>query len=168
MTGGFGYCCRTCGEWHEGMPTLAADAPLHYYSVPESERAIRCDLTSDTCIVDNRFFFLRGNIEIPVHGLEERFCWGVWVSISRENFRLLMQHWEDTERDRIGPFFGWLSADFRGYPAAENLKTNAHLQSPPWRPQIELEPTDHPLAIEQREGISQERLAQIYADYLHG
>jgi len=31
------------------------------------------------------------------------------------------------------------------------------------RPRIELEPTDHPLAIEQRAGITFDRLLDIYA-----
>lgn len=32
---------------------------------------------------------------------------------------------------------------------------------PPGRPTIELEPTDHPLAIEQRHGIPSELIAEI-------
>ena len=35
------------------------------------------------------------------------------------------------------------------------------------RPDIELEPTDHPLAIEQREGIPVARVAKILAHFLH-
>jgi hypothetical protein len=37
----------------------------------------------------------------------------------------------------------------------------------PVRPRIELEPTDHPLAVEQREGISAARLAEIYSYFAH-
>ena len=164
----FRYRCRMCGEEHVGMPALSAEAPLYYYTVPEGQRSERCQLTSDTCIVDEEFFFVRGNIEIPVHGLDEPFSWGVWVSLSGTNFAEYMRHFEDSDRARLGPYFGWLSAALKLYPDTENLKTNAHIQSPPFRPFIELEPTDHPLAVEQREGISQERLADIYAAYLHG
>lgn len=164
----FRYTCRTCGEVHEGMPALSADAPLYYYSVPPDERGSRCDLTTDTCIVDDQFYFHRGSIEIAVHGHEQRFSWGVWVSISFENFKLLMKHWDDPQRSAIGPFFGWLSADLRGYPDTENLKCMAHLNAPPWRPNIQLEPTNHPLAIEQKYGITEQRLAEIYSTYLHG
>ena len=35
------------------------------------------------------------------------------------------------------------------------------------RPLIELEPTEHPLAIEQRAGITVDRVAEIYAHYAH-
>src|SRR5579862_5479566 len=36
------------------------------------------------------------------------------------------------------------------------------------RPRIELEPTDHPLAVEQRNGITWERVQQIAGLVLHG
>lgn len=42
-----------------------------------------------------------------------------------------------------------------------------HLRDNGIRPFIELEPTDHLLAIEQREGISVERVAEIYALVVH-
>lgn len=35
------------------------------------------------------------------------------------------------------------------------------------RPNLELEPTDHPLAVEQREGISVGRVADIYSIMMH-
>jgi hypothetical protein len=36
------------------------------------------------------------------------------------------------------------------------------------RPLLELEPTDHPLAVHQREGIPFERLREIVAGAMHG
>jgi hypothetical protein len=35
------------------------------------------------------------------------------------------------------------------------------------RPRIELEPTDHPLAVEQRQGITRERVQEIAEIVLH-
>ncbi|HEX4157709.1 MAG TPA: DUF2199 domain-containing protein, partial [Rhizomicrobium sp.] len=61
------------------------------------------------------------------------------------------------------PKFGWLSNNLSLYPETLSLKTNLHLRGGGIRPFIELEPTDHPLAIEQREGISIERVEEIAA-----
>lgn len=47
------------------------------------------------------------------------------------------------------------------------MKTMVHLRDNGIRPFIELEPTDHPLAVEQREGITVERLAEIYSLIMH-
>ena len=47
------------------------------------------------------------------------------------------------------------------------LKTRVHTQATGQRPLIELEPTDHPLAVEQRTGITMARVQQIAESLLH-
>lgn len=32
--------------------------------------------------MDNEHYFIRGCIEIPVIGTEQKFIWGAWVSLS--------------------------------------------------------------------------------------
>jgi hypothetical protein len=149
------------------MPTFGWDAPLYYYQVPAEERDRRCFLGSDTCVIDDEFFFIRGCLDIPVLGEQESFSWGVWVSLSRENFAKCNQCFDQTKRSHIGPFFGWLSAALPRYPDTVNLKTRAHLRDNGTRPYIEVEPTDHPLALEQRNGIPVSRVAEIYAHFEH-
>jgi len=161
------YICSTCGESHEGIPGLSAEAPLYYYSIPESERETRCYLGTDICVVDDEFFFVRGCLEVPILGEPDPFIWGVWVSLSRKNFDLFSDLYNQRSRSHAGPFFGWLSASLKGYPETENLKTRVHLRDDGERPFIELEPTEHPLAIEQRSGISVTRAGEILSTYLH-
>lgn len=161
----FRFKCISCGKWHEGMPAFDADAPLYYYSIPTEQRQARCSLDSDRCVVDDKFFFVRGCLEIPVHGESEAFSWGVWVSLSSNSFDQFEACFEAPKRSHIGPFFGWLSAALPLYPATENLKTMVHLRDDGIRPYIKLEPTDHPLAVEQRSGISVDRVAEIFAHY---
>ena len=163
----FRFRCAECEEWHEGMPSFGASAPSYYYSIPETEREERCLLTSETCIVDDEFFFVRGCIEIPVIGTTEPYTWGAWVSLSNKSFDEFVSTFDAPNRSELGPYFGWLSTEFRVYPSPQNLKTHVHIREPGLRPLIELEPTDHPLAIEQRAGITVERVAEIYAAYMH-
>lgn len=61
------------------------------------------------------------------------------------------------------PWFGWFSNRLIDYPDTINLKCHVYLQQQQQRPFIELEPTDHPLAVEQRDGITFDRLLEIYA-----
>jgi hypothetical protein len=149
------YRCATCGELHTGLPDLGSDQPYAYWTVPDEERERRIRLSADTCIIDDREFYIRGVIEIPVHDYPERFGFGVWVSQKKENF---YQYVENPDSAEIGPFFGWLSTRIDFYPVDTLLlKTMAHFRSDGLRPYIELEPTDHPLAVDQRKGISVER-----------
>lgn len=163
----FEFTCISCGQVHRGMPTFGADAPLSYYEVPEAERETRCSLGSDDCVIDRKWFFVRGCIDIPVHGEDEQFSWGVWVSLSEASFNLWAATFHAARRAHVGPFFGWLNVWLKPYPDTANLKTRVHLRDNGIRPYIELEPTDHPLAVEQRQGISQARLAEIYAQMVH-
>ena len=164
----FEFRCQTCDEIHKGMPSFGAVAPPSYYAVPEAERASRCELGSDHCAIDYELFFVRGCLEIPVHGADEPLVWGVWVSLSQQNFKAWLMAYEEQHRSHVGPFFGWLSAWFRPYPEVMNLRSRVHLRDNGIRPRIELEPTDHPLALEQHNGISIDRLAEIYAIMMHG
>jgi hypothetical protein len=149
------------------MPTFGADKPLSYFAVPESERDSRCDAGSDDCVIDGESFFVRGCIEIPVHGYSDPFVWGVWVSLSKDSFDKWVGAFGKQKRSHIGPFFGWLNAWLKPYPDTVNLKTRVHLRDDGIRPFIELEPTEHPLAVEQRNGISVNRVAEIYAIMMH-
>lgn len=164
----FRFKCTSCDQWHEGMPAFGADAPLYFYAVPVAQRDHRCLLESDMCIVDQKNFFVRGCLEIPVLGEPEPFSWGVWLSLSPDNFEKFSRCLRAPKRSHIGPFFGWLSAELPLYPSTENLKTRVHLRDNGIRPFVELEPTDHPLASEQREGIPVARVAEIYAHHVHG
>jgi len=161
----FRYSCKGCGREHEGMPTFGAKAPLHYFVVPEEERPRRCSLGTDDCVIDGKWFFVRGCLEIHVHGADEPFIWGVWVSLSEEDFKTFIQIFGRRKRSSYGPFSGWLSAELPLYPSTENLKTWVHLRDKGIRPAIELERTDHPLAVEQRDGITVDRVAEIYAHF---
>ena len=163
----FTFKCSTCEEIHEGVPTFGWDYPVYYSSISENQREQRCELTSDTCVVDNEFFFVRGCIEIHVHFEDEPFIWGVWVSLSEKNFKKFVDLFDVSDRESEDPYFGWLSAHIKIYPDTESLKTLVHLRNNGTRPYIELEPTDHPLAIEQKNGITKERLIEIYEAMLH-
>jgi hypothetical protein len=124
-------------------------------------------LTPDTCVIDDEFFFVRGCLEVPVIGHDEPLSWGVWVSLSGKNFHHFQELFTEAKRSDHGPFFGWLCAHIHVYGDTLNLKTMVHLRDDGIRPYVELEPTAHPLAIEQRNGITLERAAEIYERMMH-
>lgn len=66
----------------------------------------------------------------------------------------------------IGPFFGWLCTAISYYEKETlMLKTRAHFRSGGRRPTVELEPTDHELAIDQRNGINLDKAWEIVHHY---
>lgn len=158
------YRCSICAELHEDIPDIGADKPDHYFSVPDEERDKRIELTPDTCIIDHEDFFLRGVIEIPILDHPQTFGFGVWVSQKRENFYTYLNNYDSSE---IGPFFGWLCTRIAYYEVDTlTLKTSVHFRIGGQRPGIELEPTDHPLSMDQSNGITMEKAWDIVHFYL--
>lgn len=163
-----GFQCGRCGEWHGELPMhYGVAAPIHWFGIPEEERGDRCELTSDQCVIDGEHFFIVGNIDIRVADRDEPFSWDVWVSLSAKNFLRATELWHTPGRESEPAYFGWLSTRLPGYPDTVNLKTKAHTRKVGRRPFIELEPTDHPLAVEQREGITLDRVREIAETVLH-
>ncbi|GAB3230100.1 hypothetical protein GCM10027447_24260 [Glycomyces halotolerans] len=135
---------------------------------PSFADAPDCLLSSDQCVIKAQHFFVKGQIEIPVVANDDVFSWGVWVSLSRENFERAVGLWETPGRESEEPYFGWLAAELPIYsPSTVNLKTNVHTRPVGERPFVELEPTDHPLAVEQRTGITPERIREIAEAVMH-
>jgi hypothetical protein len=165
----FEFKCASCQEIHRGIPTFAAEYPDYLATLPKTQRENSVHLDSDHCVINNEFYFVRGSIEIPVHGYpDEPFIWGVWVSLSLKSYQEWVSCFNEEKRTHIGPFFGWLSVDLWPYPeSCLNLKTRVHLRDNGIRPYIELEPTNHPLAVEQRQGITTERVAELYELMMH-
>ena len=138
-------------------------APFYWDQASEAERAAEFELTPDFCIWRNEHFFVRGVLEIPLLDREGSFDFGIWSTLSAENFERYMALFDSPERASLGPMFGWFSNQLPGYPETLSLKCMVHPRDDGMRPAIELEATDHPLAVQQCHGI---RFAEAVA-YLH-
>lgn len=151
----------------ESSSTLSLDfactGPDHWFQIPEPERQHRGKLDTDICIIDDKDIFVRGCLEIPVIGQDDCFIWGVWVSVSKESFARILELWDAPLIENEPPKFGWLCNNISIYPTTLNLKAHLHLRGGSSRPSVELESTGHPLAVEQRQGISIKRVEEIAA-----
>ena len=165
--------CGSCEEWHYG-PCLdfsyrapvfwsdeneAANDPEQFLSDPENLPANL--LTEDICILNGEHYFIRGLIHLPIIGTKETLCWGVWGSLSRENFEKFLATIDSPTRAELPPMFSWLSSSIEEYDDTSGIKMYAHIQEPPNRPIFEVEPTEHPLAQEIYHGITPERVKEI-------
>ncbi len=162
------FRCSCCGRVITGLPDLAYDAPLHYHQLSAAERTERATLTSDLCTIgtgDGEDHFVRGVCLLPVAGSEATFGFGVWVSLSPENFRRYTESFEDDDQSKLGAMFGWLCNRLPTYPDTVNLQTTVVPQDEGARPQVWINQAhaEHPLYQEQQSGITKERLGEIYA-----
>lgn len=163
------WTCPCCGEKHAGIFDLACDNPEFWQGDREKKpnsgaRFSNTILTEDFCILEGEHFFVRSVLNMPIIGRAGReFGYGIWVTLSKKNFDLYLDTFDAGEQGHLGPWFGWFSNRLKGYPDTLNLKCQVHPKDGRQRPSVELESTEHPLAVEQREGIAFDRILDIYA-----
>ena len=167
----FEFRCGDCGEMHRGSPSFGYNKPPMYFTVPETERPERVQLTADTCVIDDDTYFIRGLLELPIHEVEDPFAWGVWVTQSRESFE---RYVETFEQDQSGDgSFGWLDVTMPGYIEDDNdgewetLACDVHWGGDGQRPLIVPQECDHPLYIDYANGMSWERAIFLAQQVMH-
>jgi hypothetical protein len=164
------FTCATCGGEHdiEDM-SFGFDAPVQWDLLSDEERS-RSKLGGEQCEIESDeglSFYIRACLEIPIRGLERTFTWGVWCSLSEKSYLEISEHWDNPARTSLGPYFGWLCTKIPKYPDTVFLKTMVHQREVGVRPAVELDATDHPLAVDQRDGIEEDRLKEIVIGLLH-
>ena len=164
-----GFDCEVCGRHHEVLPlSYSVKAPLAAGRVPGEEWDARVMMTPDQCVIDGRNFFLRGRIPIPVIGLEEPFIWGVWVEVGPKDFLRTTEMWVVAGREAEAAFRGWLDTQIPIFGDTVNLEVRVETQVVGRRPHFFVVDGEHPLAVQQRDGISMQRVVEIAEMVLHG
>ena len=159
------FKCSICAQEHEDLPDLTFDAPKPYDDLNEEDKA-NATKTNDLCVIGVDYF-VRGIIPLEIVDGNRTWAIGAWVSLKKENFDRYVQLFQKTDVEGNGPWFGWLSNSIDGYPETWALKTRLHLRPHPERPLIELEPTEHPLAVQQHRGIHMREVRALVERVLH-
>jgi len=165
------WSCKTCGQTHDSIPlSFAADYPDNYANMSDDQRDLRAIIGSDQCVIDEEQFYIRGCLEIPLHGQEEPFLWGLWASLWKADYDHISDTWETPERENsTGPFKGRLSNNLREYPFdTYNLTLTVQIQPVGQRPLFFVDEPGHPLSIAQQNGISLEEAHELASNILHG
>jgi hypothetical protein len=158
---GLKWKCPTCGQSHDDIPTcFGIEAPWRAF-VSEAEFEQRVELTQSLCTIDDEHFFIRGHIEIPIISHHESLVFSVWSSLSEKSFADVNEHWDDPDRVTYPPYFGWLSSPIRPYGNVINLPLSVQSREPGLAPLFTIKQAEHPLAIDQRDGITARRWHEI-------
>ena len=164
------FTCTTCGAEHDlHSISFGSDAPDQWTRLSEEERN-RSELGGEQCVIetsDGTHYFIRACLEIPIIGREQPFSWGVWCSLSETSFLEMSQHWHDSGRTSLGPYFGWLCTRVPEYPETMFMKTKLHQRAVGMRPLVELEESNHLLSIHQSQGIREQDMQRIVSRLLH-
>jgi hypothetical protein len=167
------WTCRICQAEHHGLMDVALGKPDFWQGAEDLAPNSALDmsdnfLSEDFCVVEGHHFFVRGVLQIPILGSDGyRFGIGAWSTLSRDNFTRYIDTFDSGEQGGLGPWSGWFSNRIKGYPDTINLKCLVHPMSGRQRPLIELVQDGHPLALDQRRGVTFDRLLDLLAAFGH-
>lgn len=159
------WTCPCCGKPQTDLPLdIAAAVPDPWLRASADQRADGF-LSSDLCYLgtDN---YLRVCLEIPIHGRDAVFTYGVWASLSSTSLERVRALWTAPVPEDEPTKFAWLCTEIRDFPGSAGLKSCIRLRDRNRRPALELEPTDHPLSVAQRRGLAMTDVEALVAHYL--
>lgn len=167
----FAFKCSCCGELHEGSPSFAFAAPDPYTWLTEEQKQRIAQISDDLCIIrheERTDYFVRAVLEIPIHGANEPFTWGVWVSASQQSFERYVQTFDAPVAG--DGFFGWLCNRIDLYPTDQSRPSDVQIQLGGLRPKVMLHSSTNEtdqLVIDQLSGISVERAQSLAEKAMH-
>ena len=164
------YKCSVCGEEHPGPPWVwGPDAPYPWNAADGAQRR-EGELSSDQCVFpeeERARCFVRGRLEIPVHGNVEPFAWLVWVEVEPNDFLDMREKWFETGREITPPYNGVLANLLPIYEHKTlSLPVRLHTRPVGERPFVEVV-GEHLLATEQSNGISETKIQEIAEELSH-
>ena len=172
----FSFKCSECDEIHQGSPSFSYKRPGHYLILTEENRKKFARANDDLCEilptddgqVTQAAYYIRCTLDIPIHGAADPFLWGLWVSQSKESF---WRYYDTFDDDQEGDgSFGWLDVPIPYYAdkaqSSDSLEVDTLWGSQ--RPKVILHESEHPLYIDQQNGISWDTAIKIATRQTHG
>lgn len=60
-----GFYCNSCGQYHDHLPmSYGVSAPIYWSNEFTNDK--NSELGQDICIIKGEYFFIKGNVEIPI------------------------------------------------------------------------------------------------------
>jgi hypothetical protein len=150
--------CQKCGAVHDlDDMELTFFRPDAVVELSEDERKCNAHESDDLCVIGNDRFFVRATLPLPVSEKDIPYRIGVWVETSEASFKRICELWSD-ELQANEPSFGVAIANrIPTVPDTLGLAATLQLTGPKTRPEVFVAEPAHPLADQQRDGISAHR-----------
>jgi hypothetical protein len=91
----------------------------------------------------------------------------VWAAISAADFERSVELWDQAGREGEPAYLRTLANEIPLFPGSLGLPLQVNTMSVGERPWLQLLPGDHPLIVEQLDGITQARVQEIAEEMAH-
>jgi hypothetical protein len=131
-------------------------------------------LSANFCVRDGNYFAARMRLPVPLLGLPgQALMYTVWAALERPDFEAYFDAVRTNAQKQGARALARLINRIAGFPDTFGLMGMAFQQTDGGGPYLLLDPKqpdgrdNHPLAIEQRQGASLDRILELYAGQNH-
>jgi len=156
--------CQQCGAVHAlDKLELTFFRPDAVVELSEDERTRDVLESDDLCVIRNEHYFVRATLPLPVHASEMPYRLGVWVQTSEAAFRRIYALWSEEHQASEPPFDVTIANRISSLPDTRGLAASLRLTGPKTRPEVFVAVDGHPIADQQRDGITAHRAYEYTA-----
>jgi len=112
---------------------------------------------NDLCVLDEKRFFIRAVLPLPIVALNRMYNIGIWVEVDATAFSRVYELWTVPDQANEPPFKATIANQIPLLPDTLGLSAQLHLTGATTRPQVEMLSENHPLRHEQSLGINTHR-----------
>lgn len=164
------YTCACCGERKSGLPELSFAGPVQVDDAEGNPDYEILQHGEDLCCIrieGKEYFWIRALLPLRINDAGDTWCYGVWTTISGDNFKRYDETFKEDQRD-LGTMFGYLSNVLPGVPNSLSLILNIVPSAPGKRPWLLLKRPEesHPLFDAQQNGITLDTLMEWIGPHL--
>ncbi len=163
------FVCRSCGQKHGGVFSVNMDKPFDWKGGERQDGSSpdidpRNYLLEDFCVIDNKQFFIRCVLVLPVIGSRGvDFAFSAWVAVSANDFDRYGDTFTSPDQSILGTLVGKVANRIGSFPDTLDLPCAVRPQKDNSRPLLFIDAEAHPLALAQKNGITFEQLLDFYA-----
>lgn len=168
--GDWRFTCACCGERKSGLPELSFRGPVQIGDAKGDPNYEVLQHGEDLCrirIEGEEYFWIRALLPLRINDTGDTWSYGVWTTISGENFKRYDETFKEEQRD-LGTMFGYLSNSLPGVPDSLSMILHIVPGAPGKRPWLLIQRPDdpHPLFDAQQDGITVDTLMEWIGPHL--
>jgi hypothetical protein len=153
--------CDQCGKLHDGeLFELGYLRPDAVVAMDPEDRAARVRESNDLCAIGEDRYFVRATLPLSIPEIGDDYRIGVWVELPQASYERVRELWTDEDQASEPPFAAILANEVRHHPGSQGQGVTLHLTGPKTRPSVFVVDESHPLAVEQRAGITLHRATE--------
>lgn len=138
---------------------LAYQKPDMFFSIPPEERENRIKIDSDLCVIDDKYFFIRGVLPLSIPEIQDEFRWGIWAEIRQKDFEHYLEIWDVDKLPDYPLVVGRLAGIPKSYPwIDEAVEVEVEFQIGSGRPRFKVIDSNLELGQDQINGISMKKV----------